>query len=152
VGVETVAGPGLSVNEVITSVGKQAELSRAVLEPDRRQVGLAEVHPGDREGVTGVPLAGPAAASSFAPAQLRRNLAHTKPGRDEVVGHGCTVRGRALDADPRLGSDGAGPGRELDEARRIAVERPLVDDTADPVDGAGREGPLVGIDPDRLHG
>ena len=29
------AGPGLRVNEVITSVGQQAELGRAVLEPDR---------------------------------------------------------------------------------------------------------------------
>ena len=41
-GVKTVASPGLGVNEVITSVGQQAELGRAVLEPDRRQVGLAE--------------------------------------------------------------------------------------------------------------
>ena len=63
VGVEAVAGPGLSVNEVVTSVGQQAELGRAVLEPDRRQVGLAEGHPGDREGVTRVALAGPTAAS-----------------------------------------------------------------------------------------
>ena len=39
--VEAVASPGLSVNEVISSVGEQAELGRAVLEPDRRQVGLA---------------------------------------------------------------------------------------------------------------
>jgi hypothetical protein len=54
---------------------------------------------------------------------------------------------RALDADPDLGSDAPGPGRELDEARRIAAEPPLVDDAPDPVDGAGRERPLVGIDP-----
>jgi hypothetical protein len=33
---EAVAGPGLSVNEVIASVGQQAELGRAILEPDRR--------------------------------------------------------------------------------------------------------------------
>lgn len=90
-GVEAVAGPGLSVNEVITSVGQQAELGRAVLEPDRRHVGLAEGHPGDREGITRIALAGPTAAASFAPAQLRRDLADDEPGRDEVVGHGCTV-------------------------------------------------------------
>jgi hypothetical protein len=126
VGVEAVAGPGLSVNEVVTSVGQQAELGRAVLEPDGWQVGLAEGDPGDREGVTRVALAGPTAAASFAPAQLRRDLAHDEPGRDEVVGHRGTVQGRALDPDPDFGSDAAGPGRQLDEARRIAVDRTTV--------------------------
>jgi hypothetical protein len=140
------------VNEVIPRVGQQAELGRAILEPDRRQVGLAEGHPGDREGVARVALAGPTAATSFAPAQLGRDLPDGEPGRDEMVGHGCAVRGRALDPDPDLGSDAAGPGRERNEARRIAVERPLVDDAPDPVDGTRREGPLVGIDPDRWHG
>jgi hypothetical protein len=152
VGVEAVAGPRLSVNEVVTSVGQQAELGRAVLEPDRRQVGLAEDHPGDREGVARVALAGSTAASSFAPAQMRRHLADDEPGGNEVVGHGCTVRGRALDPDPDLGTDAAGPGRQLDEARRIAVERPLVDDAPDRVDRTGRERPLVGVDPDGCHG
>ena len=118
-GVEAVAGPGLSVHEIIASVGQQAELGRAVLEPDRRQVGLAEGHPGDREGIARIALAGPTAASSFAPAQVGRDLADDEPGRDEVVSDRGTVRGRALDPDPDLGSDASGPGRELDEARRI---------------------------------
>ena len=74
-GVEAVAGSGLSVNEVVASVGQQAELRRAVLEPDRRQVGLAEGHPGDCEGIARVALAGPSAATSFAPAQVGRDLA-----------------------------------------------------------------------------
>src|SRR6266508_3170797 len=81
VGMEAVAGPGLSVDEVITSVGQQAELGRAVLEPDRRQVGLAEGHPGDREGIARIALARTTAATAFAPAQLRRDLAHGEPGR-----------------------------------------------------------------------
>ena len=90
-GVETVAGPGLSVYEVVPRIGQQAELGRAILEPDGRQVGLAEGHPGDREGVTRVALAGSTAASSFAPAQVRRNFADAEPRGDEVVGHGCPV-------------------------------------------------------------
>jgi hypothetical protein len=91
VGVEAVAGPGLSVNEVITSIGQQAELGRAVLEPDRRQVGLTEGHPGDRQGIARVALAGPTAATSFALAQVGRDLANDEPGGDEVVGHWRTV-------------------------------------------------------------
>src|SRR6266540_64892 len=43
-------GPGSERERVIVSVGQQAELGRAVLEPDGRQVGLAEGHPGDRGG------------------------------------------------------------------------------------------------------
>jgi len=39
-GVEAVAGLGLGTDEVIARIGQQAELSRAILEPDRRQLGL----------------------------------------------------------------------------------------------------------------
>lgn len=88
---EAVADSGLSVNEVIASGGQQAELGRAVLGPDRRQVGLEDSHPGDREGVARVALAGPTGTSSFALAQVGRNLADDEPGRDEVVGHRGTV-------------------------------------------------------------
>jgi hypothetical protein len=40
VGVEAVAGLGLGTDEIIARIGQQAELSRAILEPDRRQLGL----------------------------------------------------------------------------------------------------------------
>ena len=63
-GVEAVAGPGLRVDEVVAGVGQQAELGRAVLEPDRRQVALAKDHPGDREGIARIALAGPPGAAS----------------------------------------------------------------------------------------
>ena len=68
-GVEAVAGSGLGVNEVVARVGQQAELGRAVLEPDRRQVRLPQGHSGDREGVTRVSLAGPTTATALPPAE-----------------------------------------------------------------------------------
>jgi hypothetical protein len=40
VGVEAVAGPGLGTDEIVARIGQQAELGRAVLEPDRWQVGV----------------------------------------------------------------------------------------------------------------
>jgi hypothetical protein len=82
---------GFSVNEVITRIGQQAELGRADLGPDGRQVGFAEGHPGDRESIDRIALAGPAAATSLPPPQVRRDLAHGEPRGDEVVGNWRTV-------------------------------------------------------------
>ena len=72
---EPVADAGLLGHEVLAGLDQELQLEGPIEQPNRRQVGLAQGHPGDGQGVTGIALAGPSGAHPLPTAELRRDLA-----------------------------------------------------------------------------
>ena len=136
---------------LLARVREQAEVLGQAAEPDRRQVLLALGHPGDREGVARVALAGAAAARPLPAAQVRRRLPDLDPGGGEGAGRRGAVRGGALHADEGAGAEAPDPGDERRQALGVAGERPLVDRRPDAVDRARGERALVRVDPHHCH-
>jgi len=89
---QPVAHAGLLGHEVLARLHQELQLEAPVDRADRRQVRLAQGHPGDGEGICGVALARSSRADALAPRELWGHLAHPSAGGDEEAG-----RGRALD-------------------------------------------------------
>jgi hypothetical protein len=60
IGVEAVPDSGCLGDQVVAGLDEELQLPAGVGQPDRWQLGLAERHPGDRQGIAGIALAGPA--------------------------------------------------------------------------------------------
>ena len=150
IGVEAVADAGHLDDDVLAGLDEELEIEGPVGGPDRRQVGLAGRHPGDRQGITGIALAQPAGPGPLAAGELRRHLPDGQAGGDEEAGGGRPEAGRALDPDDgrRAALD---PVEKPAMAGRVVVERRLGHARAELVDAAGHQRRLVGIDPDRAH-
>ena len=145
-----VAGPGLGDDRGRASLGQELQVPGPVGQAHRGQAGLGQGHPGDRERVPRVALAGAAGPATLAVGQLGRDLDDIEPRRDEVPGKGRPVRGRALDPDPQVRlAKRRHPGCEGPVAGRVVGKLVLIAGHAQPVDETCREGCLVGVDPDR---
>jgi hypothetical protein len=58
-------------HEVLAGLEQQAQLARAIGQPDRRQVAFPGRPPGDREGVARIALAWPVRPPPLGPAEVR---------------------------------------------------------------------------------
>jgi hypothetical protein len=152
IGVEPVADARLLGHQVLAGLDQELQLEGPVDEPDRRQVRLAQGHPGDGQRVTRIALAGPSRPDPFSPRELRWDLADDPAGRHQESGEGCPEARRALNADDRLLARLSRPLEERAMTGRVVVECLLGEDRAELVDVAGRQRRLVGIDPERCHG
>ena len=151
VGVETVPDPGHLDDDVFPGLDEELQVEGSIGGPDRRQVGLAGGHPGDREGIVGIALAETTRPGPLAAGELRRDLSNGHPGLDEEAGGGGPETGRALDPDDDRGVGLLDPGEQATMPGRVVVEGRLGRRRPQDVDAAGRQCRLVGVDPDRAH-
>jgi hypothetical protein len=112
IGVQAVASAGRLGDEILARLDQELQLAAGISKADGRQLGLAARHPGDREGVARVALAGSARPGPFAMAELGRHLDRGLAGREQVPGRAGAVPGRALETDPLDPADLVQPGEQ----------------------------------------
>ena len=148
---QPVAHAGLLGHEVLAGLHQELQLEAPVEQADRRQVRLAQGHPGDGQSIGGVALARSSRADPLAPRELWGHLAHASAGGHQEARRGCAKAGRALDADDQLGGTAIDPGQQSAMTGRRVGEGAFGLRSPALVDQAGRQAVLVGVDPDRVH-
>ena len=137
--------------EIVAGLDQELELAAGVIEPDRRQLGLPEGDAGDRQGITGITLAGSPRAEPLPVAELGWDLDRRQPRGQQEAGRRRAIASGALEADAADATDLAEPGCELHEPGWVVRKGLLVEDLPDVVDRARRERRLVGVDPHHAH-
>ena len=148
---QPVADPGRLRREIIPGLDQELELAACIVEPDRRQIGLPECHPGDRQRITRIGLAGPSRSDPLPVAELRWDLDRGQSRADQEPGGRRAVPGRALEADPSERTQIPEPRQQAVEPSRVVGKGPLVEHLPDIVDGARSQRRLVGIDANHAH-
>ena len=111
VGVEPVADTSHLQDHVLACPDEELDLDAPVRQPDRWQVGLAEGHPGDRQGIAGVALASPTGADPFVSRELWRDLPDRATGGDQEPRCRRPEARRSLDPDDRVRGGRLCPGK-----------------------------------------
>ena len=137
-------------DELVPRGHEEPQVLTPVGEPDRGKRLLPGRHPGDRERIRRIALAGSMRPQALAMRQVGRHVPDVEARRSQPTCRSRAISAAPLDADP-IDGERAGPVRECHMTGSIVAERPLVDRRPEFVHRTARKRRLVAVDPDDLH-